>query len=121
MISLIFRSPINTTTVAFDCAARATSPDISPFFVVPVTTQKLSLMPLAVTGIFKLAGTAKALLIPGTTAVVTPWASAYSISSEPLPKTKRSEEHTSELQSPCNIVCRHLLDKKNYRYRHNRT
>src|SRR5688500_19069716 len=24
----------------------------------------------------------------------------------------RSEEHTSELQSPCNIVCRLLLDKK---------
>src|SRR5256885_5795504 len=26
----------------------------------------------------------------------------------------RSEEHTSELQSPCNIVCRLLLEKKNY-------
>src|SRR5688500_18580458 len=25
----------------------------------------------------------------------------------------RSEEHTSELQSPCNLVCRLLLDKKN--------
>src|SRR5688500_19681525 len=24
----------------------------------------------------------------------------------------RSEEHTSELQSPCNLVCRLLLDKK---------
>src|SRR5256885_6583020 len=35
------------------------------------------------------------------------------------PKTKvkkggkdRSEEHTSELQSPCNLVCRLLLEKK---------
>src|SRR5688500_19487282 len=26
----------------------------------------------------------------------------------------RSEEHTSELQSPCNIVCRLMLEKKNY-------
>src|SRR5256885_10146788 len=26
----------------------------------------------------------------------------------------RSEEHTSELQSPCNLVCRLLLDTKNY-------
>src|SRR5256885_4537961 len=26
---------------------------------------------------------------------------------------KRSEEHTSELQSPCNLVCRLLLEKKN--------
>src|SRR5256885_6383745 len=27
-------------------------------------------------------------------------------------ETKRSEEHTSELQSPCNLVCRLLLEKK---------
>src|SRR3989454_5470777 len=26
--------------------------------------------------------------------------------------TRRSEEHTSELQSPCNLVCRLLLEKK---------
>src|SRR5256885_2711579 len=26
--------------------------------------------------------------------------------------TTRSEEHTSELQSPCNLVCRLLLEKK---------
>src|SRR5688500_19638235 len=32
----------------------------------------------------------------------------------PLPSDKRSEEHTSELQSPCNLVCRLLLEiKKN--------
>src|SRR5256885_10222583 len=28
------------------------------------------------------------------------------------PNTWRSEEHTSELQSPCNLVCRLLLEKK---------
>src|SRR2546426_9962829 len=27
-------------------------------------------------------------------------------------RTRRSEEHTSELQSPCNLVCRLLLEKK---------
>src|ERR1022692_924551 len=27
-------------------------------------------------------------------------------------KSFRSEEHTSELQSPCNLVCRLLLEKK---------
>src|SRR5256885_9612835 len=27
-------------------------------------------------------------------------------------KNGRSEEHTSELQSPCNLVCRLLLEKK---------
>src|SRR2546426_1904505 len=29
-----------------------------------------------------------------------------------LEKFRRSEEHTSELQSPCNLVCRLLLEKK---------
>src|SRR5574337_1843193 len=28
-------------------------------------------------------------------------------------ESKRSEEHTSELQSPLNLVCRLLLEKKN--------
>src|SRR5256885_10277506 len=28
---------------------------------------------------------------------------------------RRSEEHTSELQSPCNLVCRLLLEKKKTR------
>src|SRR5256885_6963129 len=27
-------------------------------------------------------------------------------------RARRSEEHTSELQSPCNLVCRLLLEKK---------
>src|SRR5256885_4057876 len=30
----------------------------------------------------------------------------------PLNHLVRSEEHTSELQSPCNLVCRLLLEKK---------
>src|SRR5688500_19065444 len=38
-----------------------------------------------------------------------PWARA--IKAAVLDK-KRSEEHTSELQSPCNLVCRLLLEKK---------
>src|SRR2546426_8646832 len=31
----------------------------------------------------------------------------------PFHVPERSEEHTSELQSPCNLVCRLLLEKKN--------
>src|SRR6266850_2953503 len=31
----------------------------------------------------------------------------------------RSEEHTSELQSPCNLVCRLLLEKKKKQYKNN--
>src|SRR5256885_8531721 len=30
-------------------------------------------------------------------------------------RLSRSEEHTSELQSPCNLVCRLLLEKKKKR------
>src|SRR2546426_6733498 len=38
------------------------------------------------------------------------------VAREPPPASvadfRRSEEHTSELQSPCNLVCRLLLEKK---------
>src|SRR2546426_8577484 len=33
-----------------------------------------------------------------------------------LQAARRSEEHTSELQSPCNLVCRLLLEKKKKNY-----
>src|SRR5256885_5867951 len=60
---------------------------------------------------------------PSLTAAVGPdWpacpASYQTISACQLPalaaetKRSRSEEHTSELQSPCNLVCRLLLEKK---------
>src|SRR5688500_20125734 len=32
-----------------------------------------------------------------------------------IARGSRSEEHTSELQSPCNLVCRLLLEKKKNR------
>src|ERR1039457_6832930 len=35
-----------------------------------------------------------------------------------MPFLLRSEEHTSELQSPCNLVCRLLLEKKKQRSFH---
>src|SRR5256885_3933021 len=35
------------------------------------------------------------------------------ISARPIASICRSEEHTSELQSPCNLVCRLLLEKIN--------
>src|SRR2546426_5842364 len=42
--------------------------------------------------------------VPGQVLVVMEATGSYWIS--------RSEEHTSELQSPCNLVCRLLLEKK---------
>src|SRR2546426_8144002 len=42
----------------------------------------------------------------------------FTINSLPCHKlTPRSEEHTSELQSPCNLVCRLLLEKKKNEYK----
>src|SRR5256885_11796207 len=38
---------------------------------------------------------------------------AVGVQSFPDGANTRSEEHTSELQSPCNLVCRLLLEKKN--------
>src|ERR1039457_7606989 len=38
-----------------------------------------------------------------------------------IPPSPRSEEHTSELQSPCNLVCRLLLEKKNTKQTTTRT
>src|SRR6266446_8692768 len=40
--------------------------------------------------------------------------SATGTATSPSPSCppRRSEEHTSELQSPCNLVCRLLLEKK---------
>src|SRR3989454_8998975 len=34
------------------------------------------------------------------------------VGEEPAVLARRSEEHTSELQSPCDLVCRLLLEKK---------
>src|SRR2546426_7960998 len=36
----------------------------------------------------------------------------------PSQHRSRSEEHTSELQSPCNLVCRLLLEKKKNKREH---
>src|SRR2546426_6240831 len=39
-------------------------------------------------------------------------ASIFCVEEEKARPADRSEEHTSELQSPCNLVCRLLLEKK---------
>src|SRR2546426_8047691 len=47
--------------------------------------------------------------LSGTITSWAPWSAAIVPESE---CHARSEEHTSELQSPCNLVCRLLLEKK---------
>src|SRR5256885_4103441 len=46
----------------------------------------------------------------------TPCGTPASTSTSGSPLQRRSEEHTSELQSPCNLVCRLLLEKKKHKY-----
>src|SRR2546426_2598485 len=41
-----------------------------------------------------------------------PWTVERVFGLFPALAARRSEEHTSELQSPCNLVCRLLLEKK---------
>src|SRR3989454_12113234 len=41
-----------------------------------------------------------------------PWRTSNWVQVSVLADRERSEEHTSELQSPCNLVCRLLLEKK---------
>src|ERR1039457_1791372 len=57
----------------------------------------------------------RSTLFPYTTlfrsGCVSVWRPAFSRHSGHRP-LGRSEEHTSELQSPCNLVCRLLLEKK---------
>src|SRR2546427_4995368 len=48
-------------------------------------------------------------------AAVTGYTVARSAAAEPLKDDPRSEEHTSELQSQSNLVCRLLLEKKKKR------
>src|SRR2546430_13296051 len=51
---------------------------------------------------------------PGTSsALVAPWRIRKTTSSSMVGAKPRSEEHTSELQSQSNLVCRLLLEKKN--------
>src|SRR2546426_6950982 len=40
------------------------------------------------------------------------WVEMNRVNAKKLAQRFRSEEHTSELQSPCNLVCRLLLEKK---------
>src|SRR5256885_2892374 len=70
----------------------------------------------------------RSTLFPYTTLFRSPKPTSSAVQKEKISNTEssfntggaagRSEEHTSELQSPCNLVCRLLLEKKTH---HNMT
>src|SRR2546426_2194687 len=61
-------------------------------------------------------GSIQMRLLPAPRAAQAPTRPTFSHHSRPysglIEQGRRSEEHTSELQSPCNLVCRLLLEKK---------
>src|SRR2546426_8975607 len=61
-----------------------------------------------------------AAIFTNTKAVVSSGGGTGTATSNPFTPSQagRSEEHTSELQSPCNLVCRLLLEKKKNQERH---
>src|SRR5256885_13042681 len=54
----------------------------------------------------------RSTLFPYTTLFRSPRCAYAAWCPRPTWRHARSEEHTSELQSPCNLVCRLLLEKK---------
>src|SRR5256885_10665612 len=60
-------------------------------------------------------GVKTSALLPGTYSGVVTFTGIGPLPTRDSPQSifVRSEEHTSELQSPCNLVCRLLLEKKN--------
>src|SRR5688500_20311954 len=95
------------------------------FFInAPATTEIYTLslhdaLPISTTKMARLPGSPPAtwaLADPASARTASPEAWSCAPSTRCLPRVRaaisRSEEHTSELQSPCNLVCRLLLEKK---------
>src|SRR5437763_7874227 len=86
------------------------------FFTHPSTTEIYTLSLHDALPIFYMMSASNLLLnywpywIAGTVAVILTY--VFGRKTEPGQKRRRSEEHTSELQSPMYLVCRLLLEKK---------
>src|ERR1039457_6150510 len=108
----------STSPHAIHCAAARAYPVSTWVYVVPVTRPTID--PIASFSFFlMIRRPPRSTLFPYTTL----FRSNPHPHTEILPFNKasadvlRSEEHTSELQSPCNLVCRLLLEKKNVLHR----
>src|SRR5258708_25396681 len=71
-------------------------------------------VPFRVSTLMEVAETLLSSAILAFTAVVMPASSTYEPTVCWSRATERSEEHTSELQSPDHLVCRLLLEKKKF-------
>src|SRR5438034_8804941 len=106
-------APTATMTITRTPARRTAIMDLSGSRVACLSAQARGS-----TGFTAAAFTALADSRAGSTAISTATAFAAEVSltralsAEGLPAAKRSEEHTSELQSHSDLVCRLLLEKK---------
>src|SRR6516162_10649718 len=88
------------------------------FFLSLISSYRHSLLPLLFLFIFfflMIRRPPRSTLFPYTTLFRSPRRAVHLLALRPdsgLCWLGRSEEHTSELQSPCNLVCRLLLEKK---------
>src|SRR3989454_8208316 len=57
-------------------------------------------------------GAGKTTFLRSINRLIDPTAGVIRVAGRAVTGASRSEEHTSELQSPCNLVCRLLLEKK---------
>src|SRR3989454_3912339 len=73
---------------------------------------------LAVLGVLGALLGAFALLVAQEVAIGAERAGGVALELQGASPEHRSEEHTSELQSPCNLVCRLLLEKKKKTNKH---
>src|SRR5256885_13278071 len=91
----MIRRPPRSTLFPYTTLFRSRPPMTSTILVVDDTAQNVKLL-------------ADLLTAKGYRAVT----AASGAQALAVVERERSEEHTSELQSPCNLVCRLLLEKK---------
>src|SRR2546426_8406044 len=91
----------------------STSARCSFFFLMIRRPPRSTLFPYTTLFRSSLAATFLFAALSFATAHLSARVAAPSAARTPASTLKRSEEHTSELQSPCNLVCRLLLEKKN--------
>src|SRR2546426_9190313 len=95
----MIRRPPRSTLFPYTTLFRSVAPDVIPTNIPPVNLQE-HFDPKDYSGTGVEGGLATGMVPTGNEVFM-----------EAIVE-ERSEEHTSELQSPCNLVCRLLLEKK---------
>src|SRR5437762_8369990 len=87
--------------------------DALPISIAPAIAAMVSVSPPSAAAAMHAAQASEGCRLAMPNAVGTDSADSTPVPRLPLRSASRSEEHTSELQSPMYLVCRLLLEKKN--------